>query len=474
MLVATSPRLSSEQEKNNSTEEAYPAGVCRMSSRCTGIYSGRDGDTQTCEDDSRNMPTSQSAYEHMTELIANELPIELSKNRQIIRTEAPVTCNSMKPRTMQSDTHNHTKKLTESQGEEFLYYIQYTGAQSEDVYNLAAHKDEFCKLLKTTVESDVSHPKTVQLEEVHSLVQRPTELRNPIQTSSTTLEHPSNSLQISCNSLKAATPHSEEPSETLQATTVHLEEPTDSLQTATVQSVEPFKSLQTATVQSEEHFMSLQTATFQSEEHFKSLQTATFQSERPCSFLQMPAAQSDKIPDSSQTENVYSVAPCDSLWTTTDQPEEFKRHLQTSTILSKKLSNYNNKASIQSLDLSDTKGVKTFQPDHYSLQQSAPVRPHDTIHTGQTVSTYSYVPHHAIQEASVQAEGHQTMETTEEQVDSTVHSGHRSSTHFAEPYDIKQAPAVHMEELFLSRTIDSHWSDSVTAYKVAVEGDLNG
>ncbi|XP_028249494.1 obscurin-like protein 1 isoform X7 [Parambassis ranga] len=479
-VKATSPRLSSEQEKNNSTEEAYPAGVFRMSSRCTGIYSGRDGDTQTCEDHSRNMPTSQSAYDHMTDLIANELPIELSKNQPIICTKPPVTCNFVKPPTMQSDAHNHTKKLTESQGEEFIYYIQYTGAQSEELYNPAAHEDEFCKLLKTTVETEVSSPKTVQLEEVHSLVQRPTELRTPIQTSSAMLEH----LQICtvksskfCNSLKAATPQSEEPSETLQATTVHLEEPTDSLQTAPFQSVEPFNSLQTATVQSEEHFRSLQTATVQSEEHFRSLQTATVQSEehfkplkmatvqseRPCSFLQMPAAQSDKIPDSSQTENVYSVGPCDSLWTTTDQSEEFKRPLQTSTILSKMLSDFNNKASIQSLDLSDTKGVKTFQPDHYSLQQFAPVRPHDPYHTGQTVSTHSYVPHHAIQEASVQAEGHQTMETTEEQVDRTVHSGHRSS-HFAEPYDSKQAPAVHMEELFLSTT-----SDSVTAYKVAVE-----
>ncbi|XP_028249498.1 obscurin-like protein 1 isoform X11 [Parambassis ranga] len=479
-VEATSPRLSSEQEKNNSTEEAYPAGVFRMSSRCTGIYSGRDGDTQTCEDHSRNMPTSQSAYDHMTDLIANELPIELSKNQPIICTKPPVTCNFVKPPTMQSDAHNHTKKLTESQGEEFIYYIQYTGAQSEELYNPAAHEDEFCKLLKTTVETEVSSPKTVQLEEVHSLVQRPTELRTPIQTSSAMLEH----LQICtvksskfCNSLKAATPQSEEPSETLQATTVHLEEPTDSLQTAPFQSVEPFNSLQTATVQSEEHFRSLQTATVQSEEHFRSLQTATVQSEehfkplkmatvqseRPCSFLQMPAAQSDKIPDSSQTENVYSVGPCDSLWTTTDQSEEFKRPLQTSTILSKMLSDFNNKASIQSLDLSDTKGVKTFQPDHYSLQQFAPVRPHDPYHTGQTVSTHSYVPHHAIQEASVQAEGHQTMETTEEQVDRTVHSGHRSS-HFAEPYDSKQAPAVHMEELFLSTT-----SDSVTAYKVAVE-----
>uniref|UniRef100_A0A3B4WMV1 Ig-like domain-containing protein n=1 Tax=Seriola lalandi dorsalis TaxID=1841481 RepID=A0A3B4WMV1_SERLL len=61
------------------------------------------------------------------------------------------------------------------------------------------------------------------------------------------------------------------------------------------------------------------------------------------------------------------------------------------------------------------------------------------------------------------------MEATEDQVDSTVNSGQRSSTQCAEPYYIKQASTVQSEEIYLSRTCDSHWSDSVTANKVAVE-----
>ncbi|XP_008299427.1 obscurin isoform X6 [Stegastes partitus] len=471
-VEATSPRLSSDQEKNKSTEGAYPVEVIQMSSKCnSGTFCGRGGDTLTCEDYSRHMPTSQSTYENVTDCVATKQPKELSDDQQIIHAQSPVHCNSVQTTTIQSDTHHHTKQPTESQGEEFIYYAQHTEAPFEEPDNslqTAVHADDFCNFLQTaTAQSEESTLKipTVRSEELRSSVQMPTvhsELGNPPQTSTTMPEHPTNTLQIStaksemfCNSLKSATPQSEEPFESLQA--------------ANVQSEESFKSLQTATVQSEEPFKSLQTATVQSEEPFKSLQAATVQSEGAYSSMQKPAVLSEKLLDCLQTETIYSVGPCNSLWTAMDQSEELNRLLETSTVLSEKLSDFPNAAPRQSLDSFDPKEVETVQPEHYNLRQSEYVSLDGRYHTAQTVCNYSEVLCRSNQEATDQAECHHNMETTKDQVDSTFNPEQRSSIHFAEPYYIKQASAVQSEELYLSRTRDSHWSDIVTANKVAVE-----
>lgn len=476
MLIATSPRLSSDQEKK-STEEAYPVEVDCMSSKCnSGIFGGKRGDTQTYEEHSRHMPTSQSTYECMTDWITTKQPKDLSNNQQTINAQSPVNCNSVKPTIMQCDTYHHTKQPTESQGEEFIYYIQHAEASSEELdssLQKAVQTDEFCNFLQTaTVESDESTLKalTVQSEELHSSIQMPTvqsELVNPQQTSAAQSEHLTNHLQISkvksdkfCNSVKTAT--------------LQSEEPLKSSQTATVQSEEPFKSLQTATVQSEEPFKSSHTATVQSAEPFKSFQTAIVQSEELCSSIQMPAVLSGKLLDCLQTETVQSEGPCNSLWTATDQSEELNRPLQTSTVQSEKLCDLPN-ISLQALDLYNSKDTEPVQPgEHYNLPQSEYVRLDDLFHTGQGVPNHSEVVYQSIQATAVQAGCHHTMKVTEDQVDSTVNSGKRSSTQFAEPYYVKQASTVQSEEIYLSRTCDSHWSDSVTANKVAVEGDLNG
>ncbi|XP_069010915.1 obscurin isoform X2 [Embiotoca jacksoni] len=454
-VKVTSPRLSSDREKSKSTEEAFPAEVTQMSSKCnSGTFGGRGGDNQTNEDHSRHKPTSQSTYEFVTDCIATEESKEVSDHQQIPTAQLPGFHNSVKATTMQSDTHHHTKQPTESQGEEFIYYIQHTEGPSEELDNslqtVPVHAEEFCNFLQTAaVESEESTLKTrtVQSEELPGSAWTPavqSEPDNPLQTPTTMSEHHTNTFKIPtvksdrfCNSLKTATPQSEE----------------------------PFESLKAANVKSEESFKSSHMATVQSEEPFKSLQTAIVQSGGP---IQMPAVHSEKLLDCLQSETVYSVRPCNSLWTAADQAEELNRPLQTSTVQSQKVSDFANTATLPSLDFSNVEEVETFQPAHYNSRQSVCVRLDDTSHTGQTRSNHSDVLYEASQEATVQAEGHPTMETNEDQ-DSTVNSEQRSSPLFTEPHYIKQTSTVQSEEIYLSRTRGNHWRDSVAVNKVSVE-----
>lgn len=447
MLIATSPRLSSDQEKKKSTEEAYPVEVDCVPSKCnTGIFCGKRRDIQTHEEHSRHIPNTQSTYEYTTDRIATKQLKELSDNQRTINAQSPVYCNSVKPTIMQSDTQHHTKQPSEPQGEEFIYFMQHAEAKCAELdssLHTAVQAAEFGNFRQTaTVETEESTLKalTVQSEELHSSVQMPTvqsELANSLQTSAVQSEHLTNHLQIStgksdtfCNSLK----------------------------TATLQLEEPFKSSHTATVQSQEHF--------------KSLKTATVQSGELCSSTQMPAVQSEKMRDCLQTETVHSGGPSNSLWTATDQPEELTRPLHTSTVQPEKLCDFPNTASIQSLDEYNSKEAETVQPgEHYNSRQTAL---DDLCHTGRAVPEHSEVLCQSMQATTVRAECHHAVKATEDQVDSTVNSGQRSPTQFAEPRYVKQASTVQSEEIYLSRTCDSHWSDRVTANKVAVEGDLNG
>lgn len=426
MLIATSPRLSSDQEKKKSTEEAYPVEVDCMSAKCnSGIFYGKRGNTQTHEEHYGNIPTSQATNEYTTDWITTKHLKELSDNQRTINAQSPVCCNSIKPTIMQSDIQHYTSP-TVPQGEEFIYYVQHAEASSKELdssLQTAVHTNEFCNFLQTaTVESEEStfSTLTVQSEKLHSSIQMATvqlQLGNPLQTSTAQSEDLTNHLQIS-------------------------------------------------TVKSEKFCNSLKTATLQSEEPFKSSHTATVQSEELCSAIQMPAVLSEKLLDCLQTETVHSEGPYNSLWAVTDQPEELNRPLQTSTVQLEKLGDLSNTSSLQSLEFYNSKEVETIQPgDPYNLKQSAL----DDYHAGQAVPNHSEVLYQSMQATIVQAECHHTMKATEDQVDSSVNPGQRSSTQFAEPHYVKQASTVQSEEIYLSRICDS-----VTANKVAVEGDLNG
>nr|XP_046260549.1 obscurin-like isoform X4 [Scatophagus argus] len=450
-VKATPPRLSSDQEKKESTEEACPVEVDCVSPECnSGVFCGERG--YTYEEHSRHIP-SQSTCEYVTDWIATKHPKELSNNQQTINAQSPVHSNSVKPTIMQSDIHHHTKQPTDSQGEEFIYYIQHADAPCEELdYSLhtAVQTDEVCKFLQTaTVESQETTLKTLTVqseEDLHGSVQMQTVqsvLGNPLQTSATHSEHHTNHLQIS---------------------TVKSDEFCNPLRSASPQSEESFKSSHTTALKSEESFTSSHTENEKSEETSASLCTPSVQSDEPCRQLQIPAVLSEEPLDCLQAENVYSDGPCNSSWTASDQPEVLTRPLQTSTVQSKNLGDLPYTASHQSLDLYSSKEAQTVQPgDHYNLQLSALDELH---HTGQAEPSPSEVLYQFMQPTTVQEKCHHTVKTTEDQA---VNSGHKSSTQFAEPDYVKQASTVQSEEIYLSRTCDIHWSDSVTANKVDVE-----
>ncbi|XP_026152000.1 obscurin isoform X8 [Mastacembelus armatus] len=512
-IQATPPWLSSDQEKNKSMDEAYPVEVICTSSQCiSGIFGGKTGDTKIYEDYSTNTATSQSTNENMIGWITTKQPKEINENQQTKNGQSPVDFNSAKPTLMQSDKHHNTNHPTESEGEELIYYTQHSEAPCEEPDNslqTTIQTDKFCNLLQTAaVESEESNCKnqTVQSEELHSSLQIPTvqsQLGSPLQTSTTQSEHFTNHLQISvrsdklCKSLKKATPQSEEPIPSLCFATPQSEEPIPSLCFATPQSEEPIPSLCFATPQSEEPIPSLHFATVQSEEPFKSLVNVTIQSEEPIKSLDTATVQSEEPLNSSQTafvpsyelcssiqstvqsENlleciqakiIHSEGTCNSSWTPTEQSEELNSPLQTSVVQYEKLTDFANTTYPQSLDLYNSKEADTVQPgEQYNLQQSAYVRLDDFYHTGQAVPNHSEGMYNSTQATTVQTEGDHTVEATDDQGDNTVNYGQRSSTQFAELYYIEQASTALSEDIYLSRTCDSHWSDSVTANKVAVE-----
>ncbi|XP_026151995.1 obscurin isoform X3 [Mastacembelus armatus] len=498
-IKATPPWLSSDQEKNKSMDEAYPVEVICTSSQCiSGIFGGKTGDTKIYEDYSTNTATSQSTNENMIGWITTKQPKEINENQQTKNGQSPVDFNSAKPTLMQSDKHHNTNHPTESEGEELIYYTQHSEAPCEEPDNslqTTIQTDKFCNLLQTAaVESEESNCKnqTVQSEELHSSLQIPTvqsQLGSPLQTSTTQSEHFTNHLQISvrsdklCKSLKKATPQSEEPIPSLCFATPQSEEPIPSLCFATPQSEEPIPSLHFATVQSEEPFKSLVNVTIQSEEPIKSLDTATVQSEEPlnssqtafvpsyelCSSIQS-TVQSENLLECIQAKIIHSEGTCNSSWTPTEQSEELNSPLQTSVVQYEKLTDFANTTYPQSLDLYNSKEADTVQPgEQYNLQQSAYVRLDDFYHTGQAVPNHSEGMYNSTQATTVQTEGDHTVEATDDQGDNTVNYGQRSSTQFAELYYIEQASTALSEDIYLSRTCDSHWSDSVTANKVAVE-----
>lgn len=438
----------------------------------------------TCEELSRHIPNSQSTYKYVTDRITTKRPKELSDNQQAINARSPVYYNAIKPTIMQTDIQHHTKQATESQGEEFVYYIQHAEAPSEKLdssLDTAVQADEFCNLLQTaTDESEESTLRTPtdQSEALHRSIQ----IGRPTAQS----KHHTNHLEISteksdkfCNPLK--TLQSEEPFKSTHIATVKTKKPSTPSQTVTVQSKEPFKSLKTAIVQSEEPITSSHAVTVQSEELFTSSHTATVQSEEPfksmtaivqsdelCGSFQMSDALSVKPFDGLQTEHIHSEGHCNSLRTATDQPEELNRPRQTSPVQSKELDDLPNTPSFQSLDSYNSKAAQTVQfGDHYNLQQCAL---DNLYHTGQAAPSHSEVLYQSMQAITAPAKCHQPMTPTEDQADGIVNSGQRSSTQFAESYNVEETSTAESEEIYLS--CDIHWSDSVTANKVAVEGDL--
>lgn len=408
----------------------------------------------------------------MTDRITTKQPKELSDSQRAINAQSQVYYNAINPPIMQSDIQCHIKQGTESQGEDFVYYTQHAEDPSEKLdSSLETDAHKFCHLQKTADESEESTLRTLtdQSEVLHHSVQIGNRLPSPTAQSKYSTDHLDISSEKSdkfCNPLKTLL--SEEPFQLAEIATVKTKKPFSSSQTATVPSKEPFKSLKLAAVQSEESVTFSHALTVKSEELFTSSHAAIVQSEKLCGSFEMPDALSVKLFDHLQTENIHSEGHSNSLWTAPDQPEELNRPLQTTPVLSKELDDLPNTPSFQSLELYNSKAAQTVQyGDQYNLQQCAL---NNLYHTGQAAPCHSEVLYPSMQAITAQAKCHQPSTATEDQADGTVNSGQRLSTQFAEPYNAKQTSTDESEEIYLS--CDICWRDSVTANKVAVEGDF--
>ncbi|XP_056280837.1 obscurin isoform X3 [Pseudoliparis swirei] len=351
----------------------------------------------------------------------------LDNHLQISTVISNKLCNSLKTTSLQSQDPIKSSQTATVQSDESFKSTHTTSVQSEEPFKCP-------------------QPATVQSDELCSSIQMPAvlskKLFDRLQTASFHSEGP-------CTSFKTATVQSEEHFKSSRTETAQSEEPSKSTDT-TVQSEEPSKTSKTATVKSGKPFKSSRFETVQSKKPFKSLKTALVQTDKLCSAIQMPV--------------VHSEGFCHSL---TDQSVEFNRNQQTSTDHSKKLNDLCNTVHPQSLDSNDAAMVKP-RKDH-NLRQSARARLDDIDHTGQTVPDHAEGLYLSREAQPGPAECHHTTKPSEDQVDSRVNSGQRPSTQCAETHYIEQAPTVQSEEIYLSRTCDSHWSDSVTANKLAVE-----
>ncbi|KAM9710751.1 obscurin-like protein 1 isoform 7-T7 [Menidia menidia] len=441
-VQATSPWLSSDQEKNRSTEEACSVQAVQMSSKYNSdIFADLGGDS--CEDHAGHMTSSPSTHDFMPDCVRVIQRNEVDDNRQI-KAQSQPCCNSVEQTTMQSDMPHHTKQSTQSQGEEFTHYIPHTDAPSGEVsYCLesAGQTVDWYNCMQNATDAEESTPKvlTVQSEQVHRSANTPSvesEQGIPQQISASMSEHYSNALQ----------------NLSVKSDMFSNYSVTDSFQSKELQNV-----------------FDLQPSNVNSEDSFKSLKTTTVQSEGQYSPLQVPATVSTKLLDCPQTESSFSVRPSNTLRTTTDPSEELRDGLQRSTVQSEKLCDISNSASLQPQELSSrARDVDTFQPVHLILP--ADLKLDESYHTGQALSNPSELLCQTSQESTVpSAQIHQTVETRGEQEDSTVGHAQRSCIQIADLYNTKQTSAVRSEEICQSRTNNSHWSDRVTANKVDVE-----
>lgn len=431
MLIATSPRRSSDQEKKSS-EEPYPVDVDCNSSKCKyGISSGKSGD-MAFEEHSRQIKP-ESAYKYMTGRIKTKEQKEPFDNHQTMNVQSSVYYNSVKSTTMQNDMQHHKNQATESQGEDFIYYVQHAEAPSEELdtsLETSSRTDEFCNFLQTaTVESDEANHRTLNapLEVPHHSVHMATvesELGNTLQSPNAKLKHQTNSLKIpTCKSDKLC--HTVKP--------LQLDELLESTHIANVQKEETFTSSQSVAVQSQENLttslvsssqsvnveseknvtalpvMSSQSVTVQSEENFTSSmvtysQPEIVQSEEPLTSLKSLIVQPQKLVTSLQSLIVHSNEPfisSQSLIAQSNEPVTFPKSatarsdkLCTSSnaaaIHSKELFKSSHAAAVQSRGLLTSSETETFQSNELlTSSRAAAVQPKDLCTSSETAAVQS-------------------------------------------------------------------------------------
>lgn len=393
MLIATSPRHTSDQEKKSS-EEPYPIDVDCNSSKCKyGISSGSSGD-MAFEEHSRQIQP-ESTYKYMTERNITKERKECFDNHQTMNVQSSVYYNSVKSTTMQNDIQNHKNQATEFQGEDFIYYVQHAEAPSEELdtsLETSARTDEFCNFLQTaTVESDEGNPQIQNLPlEVphHSVQMTPVEsqLVNTLQISNAKLKHHNNSLQIpTCKSGKLC--HTTK--------TVQLDELLESSHIANGEKGEPFTSSQSVAVQSQKKITS-STATYsqpeivQSEEPLISLQSLFVQPQKLLTSLQSLIVQSNEPITSSQSLIAQTNQPVTFPKSETAQPEKLSTSLHAAAIHSKELFTSSRATAAQQKDPCTSSETAAVQSNE--IKESITSVHKTTIQSADSMMTLKTVP----------------------------------------------------------------------------------
>lgn len=439
MLIATSPRLSSDQEKKSS-EDPYPVDVDCNSSKCDyAISSGKSGD-MACEEHSRQIPPN-SAFKYLTERIKTKEPKEPFDNHRTINARSSVYSSTVKSTTMQNDIHHHKNQAPESQGEDFIYYMQHAEAPSEErdtSLETSAKTDEFRSFLQTaTVESDEAIPRTLNAPtEVphHSgqITNVESDLDNTLQSSNAKLKHQTKSLQIPtrksdklCHPMKllqwdellesshianvqkeqtfpssqsVAFKSQENIKSSLvspsQAVIVQSQENVTSsrvtfAQPETVPSEEPLTSLESLIVQPEKLFTSLQSMIVQSNKLSTSVQSLIAQSDEPVTFLKSATAQSDELHTPSPAAAIQSKELFTSSHDVAVQSQELLTSPETETFHSNKLYTSSPGTAVQSKDLFKSLENAGFQLKDFTSSDAAAVQSKDLRPSVQTATVQS-------------------------------------------------------------------------------------
>lgn len=434
MLIATSPRLSSDQEKKSS-EDPYPVDVDSNPSKCNyAISSGKSGDT-ACEEHSRKIPP-ESAFKYLTERIITKEPKELFDNHWTTNARSSVYPSTVKSTTMQNEIHHHKNQAPESQGEDFIYYVQHAEGPSEErdtSLETSAKTDEFRSFLQTaTVESDEAIPRTLNApsEVPHHSTTVESDLDNTFQSSNAKLKHQTKSLQIpTCKSEKLChpmkLPQLDELLESSHIENVQKEQPfafsqsvafksqengksslvspwqavivqsqenvtssrVTSSQPETVPSEEPLTSLQSLIVQPEKRVTSLQSMIVQSNKPSTSLQSLIAQSDEPVTFPKSVTARSDKLHTSSPAAAIQSKELFTSSHAVAVQSQELLTSPETETFHSSELYGSSPGTAVQTKDLFNSLENAGFQSKELFTSSDAAAIQSKDLHTSMQTAT---------------------------------------------------------------------------------------
>lgn len=418
-----------------------------------------------------------------TDRITTNLPSEFSHPKK----PNDVSKNTVKAKSMQLDIKPATQQVPEFQGEEFLYYTQPAKAPSEELPNplktgvrsdlgnflqSAPVKSDESTLITPTVQSEALQQCLLKLPEVPSVLGNPSQRPSdqsldfighvPVSASKLDKLHTIKPVQLSetVKSPIKATFQSEWSREPSYAAITSSDGLSGLEHTTALHSEGTFSHIVTG-----QSLPSSHTTGDQTEVPFESLRMDVVNLDAICSLAEKYDVWSVKDVQRLQVQSIKSAGDCDSLRTAKDQPEDVLSSPHTSVIHSKDYGCLSNAPSCQTVKLCASKMAQSVQTEDSSDLQSAAVD--DLIETRQAMSCHSNVPHQSRQAREACPT---TTKATAHQEDCTAEPTTKLAAQFAESYNAKQASTGDSEEIYLS--CGSHWSDSVTANKVAVEGDL--